>query len=481
MNRSLSSSRFEKVPFERPARPPARRCAAAFTAAGLALAVLLLATPAAPAQSPIRSWAEWVVARSQWKGPTVAYPELRERPRPAPLRLDSDLQPLSVQAAAGIRPETAQAALDALEQARELLLETGWAEPFPDGGRGRTAGFDLYLDPQSERPAAAFADVPVSWSELDGVSSFAVMNPHLVHPGQLEACVVDAYAQAVALGQDPAEAASWRRATGAYTAWLVTGLFGCSDAVAEQQQQSWRGWITGAPDSGSGGALFLAILSEREDGNTGTFVRELWQFARQSSRNVPGPDLRASPDLWEALTRALENAGESLDEIVLEMAVARYFAGAEPRRRAGIYLAPRTLRSNAEVPVPLTLSLDRLPARLPVSDPPLQPHGSAYYLVDTSTAAAPLTLKVWLSGEIGARWSLAAVRLSHQEREQGRTAVTVPNGASGFLAAELGPGIDRVLLVVTHLPVEKIDADGDTYSARAFQLIVDREQYASEN
>ncbi len=451
------------------------------TATALAIGTLSFTPSAASAQSPIRAWAEWVVARGQWKGPTVAYPDLEQRPRPAPFKLDSDLRPLSVHAAAEIPFETARAALDALEQARELLLQTGWPEPFPDGGLGRTAGFDLYLDPRSEQPAAAFADAPVSWSELDGVSSFAVLNPRLVHPGQLEACVVDAYAQAILLGQDPAEAASWRRATSAYLAWLVTGIFGCADEVAEQQQQSWRGWITGAPESGSGGALFLALLSEREDGNTGTFVRELWQFARQSSRSVRGPDLRASPDLWEALDRALGNAGESLDEIVLEMAVARYFSGAEPRRRAGAYLAPRTLRSNAAVPVPVTLALDRLPARLPVSDPPLEAHGSAYYLVDTSAASAPLRLKVWLHGEIGARWSLAAVRLSGDGRENGRTTATARNGASGFLAAELGPEVDRVLLVVTHLPVQRVDADRDTDSARAFQLTVDRVLYETEN
>jgi hypothetical protein len=171
----------------------------------------------------------------------------------------------------------------------------------------------------------------------------------------------------------------------------------------------------------------------------------------------------------------LKNAGESLDSIVLEMAVARYFAGPEPRRRAADYLALRALASNAAVPVPAAVPLDRLPARLPVSDHPLEAHGSAYALVDTSGAGSPFTLKVWLRGESGARWSLTAVRLSGDGRERGRTAAAARNSPNSYLSVELGPGIDRVLLVVTHLPLGLVDADRDTRNPRAFQLIIDAE------
>jgi hypothetical protein len=439
----------------------------------------LLSARARAEQSPIQAWAEWAASRGQWKGPTVPYPDPVERPQPEPLLLDSGLRPLSVHAPAGVPFETARAVLAALEHAYDLLLETGWPEPFADGGRGQSAGFDLYLQPGSEQAAAAFTDAPVSWSGMDGATSFAVLDPDLVDPGQLEACVVDAYVQAVMLGQDPAEAVSWRRATGAYAAWLATGFFGCGDDVAEQQQQSWRGWITDAPESGAGGALFLAMLSEREDGGTGTFVRELWQFARQQSGSVPGSRLRASPDLWEALDRALQNAGESLDEIVQEMAVARYFAGPEHRRQAAGYLALRTLASNAAVPVPGAIPSGGLPARLPVSEQPLEAHGSGYALIDTSGALSPFTLKVWLRGETGVRWSLAAVRLSSDGREMGRTVAPPRNSPGNYLAVELEPGIDRVLLVVTNLSDGMVDADRDTRNARAFQLIVDAAGYAS--
>lgn len=456
---------------------PVRLSVAAVAATCLALGLLAAPTGAQP--SPIRAWAEWAVGRGQWKGPTVAYPDLVERPRGVFLVLGSQLRPLNVHARPGIPPETALAALSALEHAYDLLQETGWPEPFADGGYGQTAGFDLYLEPDSARPAAAFLDAPVSWIGLDGATSFAVVNPDLVAPGRLESCVVDAYTQAALAGQDPAEAESWRRATGAYTAWLVTGTFGCRDEVIEQQQQSWRGWINDAPESGAGGALFLAMLSEREDGGTGTFIRELWQFARQSSGNVPGGRLRASPDLWEALDRALGNAGESLDEIVQEMAVARYFSGPEQRRRAAGYLALRTLPPDAAVPVPGAIPLNRLPARLPVSEHPLEAHGSGYALIDTSRAASPFTLEVWLRGEIGIRWSLAAVRLSGDGREMGRTTAPPRNSANSYLSVELEPGVDRVLLVVTNLSSGMVDADRDTRNPRAYHLIVDASGYGS--
>jgi hypothetical protein len=420
--------------------------------------------------SPIDAWARWAVSRGRWAGPVVDFPERTARPDGRLYSLHSWTHPLHVHAPETIELETARRALEALESGYDTLLAAGWPVPVADGGYGDTIGFDLYLQPGASRPVAAHVEAPLSWALLDGASVFAVIDP-VAATGRLQACVIDGLTRAALLGQDPAEAPSWRRATGAYVSWLITGEFGCDDEVAQQQQNSWRGWITDAPESGSGGALFLAMLSEREDGGTGTFVRDLWQFARQRTRETKW--LRASPDLWEVTERALSNAGESLEEIVVDFAVARYFAGIDDRRRGATHPSLRSLPPNAAVPVAARIGLADLPEHLPVALPPLEVYGSSYAIVDTAGAPSPTRLKIWLRGEYGVRWSLSAVRLSAGGREIGRTTAPATRNPKSFLAVELSEEAHSVLLVVTNLGVGVPDADRDERFGRSHRLIVD--------
>ena len=421
--------------------------------------------------SPFDAWAQWVTSRQgKWKGQLVPYPDQVPRPEPQPLVLDSWLLPVSVHAPARISMAEAERVLSHLERAYELLLETGWPIPLPDGGAGGTAGFDLYYLPSSSAPAEVYLDSPVTWSLLDDATAYAVVDSR-VDKELLQACIVSALAQAALLGQDPAEAPAWRQATGAFVAWLATGYFGCDDAVVRQQQEPWRGWITDAPESGAGGALFLAMLSEVQDGGTGSFIRELWQFARQSTE--PGDQLRGSPDLYEAMARALKNAGQSLDEIAVDLAVARYFAGPDERRRAAPYKALRWLPLEAAVPVVQAGGLGDLPRHLPEADPPIETFGSSYAMVDTLGAVLPGQLKIWLRGEHGALWSLVAVRLATDGQEIGRVAAPSKPDPNSYLSVELTADTAKVLIVVTNLIDGTPDADCDTRNSRSFRLILD--------
>jgi len=419
--------------------------------------------------SPIDIWAQWAVSQGRWKGPTVAYPDLVSRPDYQGWTLASQLYPVTVHAPPELPFNQVETTLKALEFAYALLIETGWPEPYADGGYGGSAFFDLYLT-QSAVSSAAFVDDPVPWSLLDGASTFASVDAS-VAPDQLQACVVAALVQAILLGQDPAEAEAWRRATGAYVAWLATGFFGCDDDVVAKQQNPWQAWISDSVENSEGGALLLAMLSEREDGGTGTFVRELWQFARQKTRDKRW--LRASPDMWEALDRALTNAGESLTEIVENVAVARYFAGPQKRRRHAPFRSLRTLREEAQVPIVGPISIAQLPKHLPISEPALEIFGSSYTLINTAQASFPQQLKLWLQAERGGRGSLVAVRLAEDGRELGRMVAPGRKDQNSYLALELTRETASVLIVVTNLSDGIPDADYDTRNDRAFRLIID--------
>ena len=129
-----------------------------------------------------------------------------------------------------------------------------------------------------------------SWTYLDRASTFAVLSP-ATPTTILDACVTAAYAEALLMSADPAEARAWRRATTAWLTWELTGQFGCDEAVTRQQAEPFRSWVGGAAGDGAGGALWLAYLSARHDAARGHFVRDVWGLASQ--RTWEGNGLRA--------------------------------------------------------------------------------------------------------------------------------------------------------------------------------------------
>ncbi|MDH5492255.1 MAG: hypothetical protein OEY14_09900, partial [Myxococcales bacterium] len=338
-------------------------------------------------------------------------------------------------------------------------------------GGGDTAGFDLYLVPGAR--AESHAEGRIVWSFLDATTPFATLDPALV-AGRLDACVTQAYADAILLGMDPAEARSWRAATAAWLAWMVTGIAGCEDPHEEQQRAPWRGWFPSEQETLDqrplgGGALLLAALSARHDRGTGIFVRELWQMSRQ--RTWEGLDLRAAPDLWMALETSFELVELEMSEFLAELAVSRYFTGA--RATGGGLL--RDLAPETRVPIRLAIPWSALPAQSVPADPPLEPFGSGYVRVDVRDAPPGSLLRVWLRAEYGVEWSLQAVRLDGRRRELGRMrAPPRRNVPRSYLPVELEPGTETVLLVITNLSSRLPDADGIDENERSFRVILDR-------
>jgi len=423
---------------------------------------------------------EWAAAMAEslarrWEGPVTDWPDVEPRPEAAGVTR-SLLYPVNVQAGARVDAARVERALAALELAYEYLDDHGWPMPVPDGGRGGTGGFDLYLVPAigDDRPAFASHDAPHVHDGFDATVPWARVDSASVSDDRLDACVVSAFAEAMLLGIDPAEARSWRVATADFLAWVITGHFGCSErGVTEQQQQSWRTWI-GPEGSGEGGALFLAMLSARTDGLTGDFIRDLWTAAPQ--RTWEGDRLRAAPDMWQVVNAVMEVGDDPLPGFLEEVAVSRYFGGPEVRRDHAPLGPLRSLPEDAAVPIRGRTAWQDLPRRFEPHGLELEPYGSAYVLVDTSEAPPGSLLRIWLRGELGVGWALAAVRLAANGRDRGRVRAPVrPLNPRSYIPLELVDGdTEAVLIVVTNMGHRLVDADAPDDQVRSFRLILDR-------
>lgn len=443
-------------------------------------AAVLLPTSGAAAQIPgIDAWAQSAAQASipRWIGQRVTPPEVSPRPAEPGLVLPSSVEAVAVHAGAESY-EAALEALVALEHGALLLRRAGWAAPLPDGGRGGTPGFDLYLVPGTEGYAAR-DDGAVLWTHEDGDAGFAVIDPSL-GGDVLASCAVEAYADVVLLGLDPAEAPAWRRATAAWLAWMVTGRFGCDDgAVARQATEPWRSPVPGtndvaARDGGAGGALFLAFLDARESTGTGVFVRDAWQFARQRTWEGWRDGLRGAPDLTMTLARSIEMRHEQLSDVVADLAVL----GAQ--RQDGTTLAPavRAIPYLAAPPLPIVATM---PTHLPPTFPPIDALGGRCVRVDVSRVAAGSRLRVWMDGEWGVVWSLVALRRDAAGAELGR--VTAPprwRNPRSYVAVEPLEGAHDVLVCVANLGSHGPDVPRPANAADVGLLDADRAGGADE-
>lgn len=452
-----------------------------------ALLVVLLGTvggaaPAAAQLLPgVDDYAAAIVTLMQprWVGPRVPWPLERARPPESGPIAASLLRPITIHAAAGIPEANARTALEAAEAMHDLLRAGGYPLPPPDGGLGGDGGFDLYLVPRADTLHEAVSDGPWLFPSLplDGaiVHAEAV---GLLPPDRLFACVAEAYAEATLLAMDPAEGEAWRRATATYLASRLVGrLDGCHDDVVHQQEQPFRAFAEAEEPRNAGGALLLAMLSDRHDGGSDTFVRELWTMARQ--RTWEGTELRASPDLWEVIDRALDLSHVGFRPTMVDFAIARFFAGSPARASQAPLASLRTLPPEATVPIDFRVALAQLPEYLPVHVPSLRPLGSSYALVDVRGAPRGSRIRAWLRGEYGVRWSLVAIGLDDAGREHGRVlAPPSENISRNYLPYELAPEVTSVLLVVTNLSGRVPDADALDEHDRTFHLIVDLEEEA---
>jgi hypothetical protein len=326
------------------------------------------------------------LATTKWKGPRVSGPVPQPRPTSGE-HLDSRDWPLRVHG--GTR---AQSTLRAAEHAFELLFANGFVTSFGDGAGPR----DVYL---AERTGAAI-DASGNFSTLDGARAFALVD---ARTPRLEACVAQALMDAQLLELDPAEDPGLRSAVAAYYAWLIGGEW-CEDPPASFPSGPW-----------------FERLSSRQDRNRGTFLFDMWQFARQ--RTWEGRDLRASPDLLEAIAKALSLAHESFDLVAGEIA------------------------EQLDVPSRV-VSFAALPTFPDKRAPPLAVLESTQLRVDLGEPRPGTRLRAWTRTEAG-RYVLSALRLDALGHPLSR--LEQPPRSDGQLSIELDTRTFAVSVTLTRV------------------------------
>ena len=386
----------------------------------LPLALLLGSVPArAQLIEGIEGWADATIglSTSRWTGPRVPAPTPEPRPH-APQRLDARDVPVSVHASEHVSPARMRAALAAAEQVHVMLSAAGFLTSFGDAGQGGTGGRDLYVTDDAAAAARAALDAAGNLSGLDGGRAYASIDAR-VPADRLLACVAQALIEAQLLELDPAEALSLRRASAAYFASLLTGDAACDDASGP--------WPAGASPIDlayvAEGADWLRHLGARQDGGRGTFLFDMWQFARQ--RTWEGRDLRASPDLMEAIDKALELQHEELPLVAAQISEARLLesegAAVEVRWEA------LPMFGSAQAVAPL---------------------GSRFVRVRLGVPRPGARLRVW-SRAHGARFALAASRLDAGSSVRSRVEAASWHEPQSQLSVELDDATHAVLISVT--------------------------------
>lgn len=412
--------------------------------------------------SPTRRWVSGFGHRI-WAGQTVEPPLSSPRPDARPLMSSSDGS-VTLHASPTLMPEPAalQTILSAVEEAARALPRLGFARPIPDGGRGGTQGFDLYLvdEPMG---ADAKSDGLELLGPLDGAIAHGLLGAD-VPAHLLSACAVDAYAQAALLGLDPAESRRIRRALAAYLAYKITGIAGCEDAIDAWQFAPEQGPFSELLYEGAGGALFLLLLDSRwrADGRT---PAEILSLARQLSWERH--KLRASPDYWEAIETITASRQERFLDLLVGISVERLFTGDYARRpELSSIPSPHSFRRGR----PRTYSF-----HTSASPRGVAPGGAIHAEFSLEGFKDGDALNLWVDGEYGFRLTLAAIALDAEGRELRR--FISPPGASNhraFVPFVYPEGAASIRLIGISLGFERPDEDLPPPVARRARFILER-------
>jgi len=358
----------------------------------------------------IDRWADMTVGLSttKWMGPRVHFPA--PKPRPEGMGwLESARWPVRVHAPD--RSTRVLRVLQAAELAYDALSMAGFVTSFGDGSGAR----DLYVVDDVTQPAGASLDATGNFSALDGGRAFAWIDARLP-ADRVFPCTAQALLAAQLFELDPAESSAMRDASAAYFAELISG-----DRCEEPSFVAHKNPFTlGVAD----GAQWLSRLSARQDRHSGTFLFDMWQFARQ--RTWEGRDLRASPNLMEAIDKALSMSRESFALVAAELSEALAREQSVPEKQWA-----------------------ELPTFVGKQGPPLGVLGSRHLLVQLGERRPGERLRAWSLGEGGGRYTLSALRLDADGNVLSRYEIEPRRNPQSQLSIELDDATSAVLVSVT--------------------------------
>lgn len=339
----------------------------------------------------------------------------RERPD-APLTACSFSEPVCVHAAASVDPEAILATLRDAERARSGLTALGLPGPLatPSG----RAVHDLYLLPGQPAPLTLVDPTPT----LDGwdrASAFSLLAPPPPHAGcAAAAAVARALATAVALRLDAGAEPGALSMTASYLASLVAPCGAVEIAAVDDfQLHPERSFIAGDPARPDGALLFPWFLDEHYGrGTPGLVMTSLLALTAQKTP-ASAFQWKNEPDVFDALRATMKSRGSTVDQLLLDFAVARAFVGS--RSDAAHLVDVARFGDAGRVRFEWSIPYDTLPRRV-APGTPLEATGMTYLWLDTTTAPEGAELTFVADWELPSVFRWALVKIDKTGAEAGR-------------------------------------------------------------
>lgn len=393
-----------------------------------------------------------------------AIPMDGERPTGEAGVLRSWRAPVDVHVGHGVDAATAQAVLADAEAAMDGLERIGVALPLPDGDRGGSPSFDLYVERagacdgtescvENTRAVSTGIDALSYGGMWDRATAFAVV-PVAANPAVQRRAVAQAIAEACIYGAKADHPIGFVRAMGASLARRATGgRLDPEDVRAFQREPNRAWWSDGArtPSAQRGAAVVLDAMAARWDDERASFLRGLIEAPVQ--RTPPGwARLWNEPDVMEVFRRVTRD---------------------EPRNDWGALLTVASARSLVGTPAdptgnPLDASLAALPARvvrwgeLPAWTlaTGVAPTGSASMEVTLGDAPPQGSVGVWVHASPYHRWVASVLRLDDAGRVLGTIDSELITDGEWAARVDSLEHVRRLVLVVVSAGDGELDPDG---------------------
>jgi hypothetical protein len=372
---------------------------------------------------------------------------IRERPdADAPVVACSFTEPVCVHAAKNVDTGAMLWTLRYAESAFSAYRALGLPRPLADGALGGGPAFDLYLLPSAAAPATIADLVPTAGS-WDRASAFTVMPPPHPRAGCANPfTIAQAIAHAAALGHDAGAESGALAMESSYLASLVAP---CEDvelaAIDDFQRHPERSFAAGDADRPDGALLFPWFLDDTLGrGFPGRVIASLIPLASQ--RTPPGSwEFKNEPDVFDALRATMKDRGSTLDNLLLDFAIARAFVGS---RSDGAHLADvDRFGDMGRVRFEWSIPYSSLPRRVTSGDP-IEAMGMTYVWLDLTGAPPDGEITFVADWELPSlfRWSL--VKVDKDGAESGRLDLPGMFGSSHAERTVVGLGGLAGIMVV---------------------------------
>jgi hypothetical protein len=318
-----------------------------------------------------------------------------------PVTACSFTEPVCVHAAPRVDSGAVLGVLGHAEHAFRAYRALGLPAPHPP--------YDVYLLPSQPAPATVADLVPTS-DGWDRASAFTVMPPPVADGGCTASfAVAQGVAHAMALGLDAGAENGALSMASSYLASLVADCAAAElPAIDDFQAHPERSFAAGDPDRPDGALLFPWFLDDTLGvGGPGRVMVGLLALGAQ--RTPPGSwEWHNEPDIFDVMRSSMRFRGSSLENLLLDFAVARAFVGS---RSDGAHLADVERFGDAgRVRFEWSVPFASLPRRLaPLA--PIDPTGMTYVWLDLTGAppGAELTLVADWERPALFRWSVVKV------------------------------------------------------------------------